>query len=292
MTASEHVGPVRGMQVHTPSAIPSAPSMSAEKGPRFHCDVHDGDGPHALLVHGVLSSRSQWLSNLEALRAVCRPVVVELYGHGRSSSPEEPVAYSPASYVEEFERLRRMLGVERWLLCGYSLGAALTVRYALDHPERAIAQVFTNSMSAFADRAWREQISPSLEAVARALEEHGRRALESLPMNPSRSRRLPAAAREALVADYRLHDPRGIARTFRHTVVDSPLGGRLAENRVPALLVAGRRETAFLPHRRRAEQSMPALAVVELDTGHAVNIEDATGFNGAVTRFFAHATKR
>jgi hypothetical protein len=37
---------------------------------------------------------------------------------------------------------------------------------------------------------------------------------------------------------------------------------------------------------------MPALAVVELDTGHAVNLEDPTGFNGAVTRFFAHAAKR
>jgi len=266
--------------------------MSAEEGPRFHYDVHDGDGPYALLVHGALSSRSQWLSNLEALGAVCRPVVVELYGHGRSPSPEEPFAYSPAGYVDEFERLRRTLGVERWLVCGYSLGAALTVRYALDRPERVIAQAFTNSMSAFADRAWRERVSPSLEAVARALEEEGRSALESLPINPSRGRRLPAAAREALIADYRLHDPCGIARTFRHTVPGSPLGDRISENRVPALLVAGRREAAFLPHRRRAEQSMPALAVVELDTGHAVNIEDAGGFNAAVTRFFADAEKR
>jgi len=61
---------------------------------------------------------------------------------------------------------------------------------------------------------------------------------------------------------------------------------------VPALLVAGRREAAFVPHRRRAEQSMPGLAVVELDTGHAVNLEDAPGFNAAVTRFFAHTSKR
>jgi pimeloyl-ACP methyl ester carboxylesterase len=266
--------------------------MNAEEAPRFHYDVHDGEGPHALLVHGVLSSRSQWLANLEALRAVCRPVVVELYGHGRSPSPEEPFVYSPAGYVEEFERLRRRLGVERWLLCGCSLGAGLTVRYALDHPGRVIAQVFTNSLSAFADDAWREQVSPSIEAVARALDEHGRSVLESLPMNPSRGRRLPGAAREALVADYRLHDPRGIARTFRHTVLGSPLGGRLSENRVPALLVAGRREAAFVPHRRRVEQSMPGLAVVELDTGHAVNLEDAAGFNAAVTRFFAHTSKR
>src|SRR5206468_12472787 len=177
------------MQAQTRSAMPHVRIMNAEEAPRFHYDVHDGEGPHALLVHGVLSSRSQWLANLEALRAVCRPVVVELYGHGRSPSPEEPFAYSPAGYVEEFERLRRLLGVERWLLCGCSLGAGLTVRYALDHPGRVIAQVFTNSLSAFADDAWREQVSPSIEAAARALEEHGRSVLESLPMNPSRGRR-------------------------------------------------------------------------------------------------------
>jgi pimeloyl-ACP methyl ester carboxylesterase len=265
--------------------------MSAVKFPRFHYDVHDGEGPPALLVHGILSSRSQWLPNLEALRAVCRPVVVELYGHGRSPSPKEPFAYSPAGYVEEFERLRRRLGVERWLLCGLSLGAALTVRYALEHPARAIAQVFTNSISAFADEAWREQVSPAIEAAARALEEHGRSALERLPMNPSRGRRLPADAREALIADYRLHDPAGIARTMRHTVPASPLGERLAENRVPALLVAGRSEAAFVPHRRRAEQIMPGLAVVELDAGHAVNLEDAAGFNAAVTDFFERAAR-
>src|SRR5262249_40198186 len=111
------------MQAAAPCAIPSAPTMSAEEDPRVHFDVHAGDGPYALVVNGALSSRSQWLSNFEALRAVCRPVVVELYGHGRSPSPEEPFAYSPAGYVEEFERLRRKLGIERWLLCGYSLGA-------------------------------------------------------------------------------------------------------------------------------------------------------------------------
>src|SRR5262249_57277461 len=108
------------MQARTAWAMCSGPIMSTAV-PRFHYDVHDGHGPHALLVHGALSSRSQWLSNLEALREVCRPVVVELYGHGRSPSPEEPVAYSPAGYVEEFERLRPMLGLERSLLCGYSL---------------------------------------------------------------------------------------------------------------------------------------------------------------------------
>ena len=39
-------------------------------------------------------------------------------------------------------------------VCGQSLGATLTLRYALDHPERVLAQVFTNSTSALADSDW------------------------------------------------------------------------------------------------------------------------------------------
>ena len=34
-------------------------------------DVHPGEGPPMLLMHGFLSSRSQWRANLAALAAVC-----------------------------------------------------------------------------------------------------------------------------------------------------------------------------------------------------------------------------
>jgi pimeloyl-ACP methyl ester carboxylesterase len=67
----------------------------------LHCDVHEGDGPFLLLVHGSL--------------------------------------YHPDAYVAAFETLRERLGASRWLVCGQSLGATLTLRYALDHPERVRA---------------------------------------------------------------------------------------------------------------------------------------------------------
>ena len=110
-----------------------------------HYEVHGTAGPHLLLVHGLLSSREQWTPNLAALTQHYRPVIVELLGHGRSPSPEDPAAYRPEAIVADLERIRSALGVERWLVCGQSLGAALTLRYALRHPERVIAQVFTNS---------------------------------------------------------------------------------------------------------------------------------------------------
>ena len=253
--------------------------------PLLHYEVHGRDGPFLLLVHGLLSSRAQWLPNLEALSACCRPVVVELLGHGRSPTPDDPACYTPSSYVAGFERIRRLLGVERWLICGQSLGAALTLRYALDHPQRVIAQVFTNSNSALAEDGWAERVRPAMEAQARRLEEEGRRLLDEHPLNPGRGRRLPADVRAAFVADSALHTPRGIGFTGLYTVPDSSVRRRVGENAVSALLVAGEREERFAPHRRFAERNMPHLEVVGLNAGHAVNIGAAGEFNAAVTAF-------
>jgi len=256
----------------------------------LYYEVHGQHGPFLLLVHGMLSSRAQWIPNLAALFAVCRPVVVELFGHGRSPTPHAPAFYVPSHYVAEFERIRLALGAERWLICGQSLGAALTLRYALDYPGHVIGQAFTNSNSALAEAGWAERVRPAMEAQARRLEAEERRFLDEHPLNPARSRRLPAEVRAAFRTDCSLHTPRGIAHTGLYTVPDSSVRGRIAENTVPTLLVVGEREERFTAHRRFAERMMPQLEVAALDAGHAVNLDDSSGFNSAVTMFFEKCT--
>ena len=250
-------------------------------------EIHPGRGPYLLMVHGMLSSRAQWRPNLEALAGVARPVVIELLGHGRSPSPDAPEPYRPDAYVRFFERLRERLGVERWIALGQSLGAALTLRYALDHPERVAAQLLTNSTSAFADTVWAEGIRPSMQRFAESLAAGGRAALEEMPLHPRNARRIAPDVHAALLADAELHDPAGVARTATDTVPHSPLAHRLGENRVPSLLLCGVREKRFEAPRRRAERDMPALEVAEIDAGHAVNLQDVQGFNARATAFLA-----
>ena len=258
----------------------------------LHCDVHEGSGPWLLLVHGMLSSRAQWQPNLDALSRVCRPVVIELLGHGRSPSPSDPACYAPASYVAAFEKIRRSLGAERWLICGQSLGAALTLRYALERPEKVIAQVFTNSNSAVADARWGEMVRRGLGTMAVRLQREGRAALEESPVHPRHSRHLPPEVRDALVADCELHDPRGVGLTGVETVPPSSVREQLKQNSVPALMVLGTREKRFQRHADYIRAHMPALEVVTAEVGHAVNIEAAPLFNEAVSEFVlrhAHA---
>lgn len=253
----------------------------------LHYDVHGSEGPYVLFVHGLLSSRSHWLPNVPAFTPSCRPVVVELLGHGRSPAPQEAACYEPSQYVRQFERIREALGVERWYVVGQSLGAALTLRYALDVPDRIVAQVFTNSNSALADRDFASRVQPLMEQQAEAIERDGRAVLDQHRFNPTRARGIDAAVKKALQRDFALHDPRGIAMTGLHTIPHSSVRERLGALRVPTLLTVGEREKRFAPLRQVAEAAIPDLHVCGIDAGHAVNLQAPDAFNTAVLAFFA-----
>ena len=248
-------------------------------------EVHEGRGPFLLLVHGFLSSRSQWLSNLDELQQHCQPVVMELYGHGRSPSPNESEQYHASAYVEAKEAIRCELGTPQWYVCGYSLGAALTIRYALTFPERIFGHIFTNSASAFAEpdtvRSWTANGASS----ANKLRQGGVKAIERIPVHPRHARRLPRQIYNALVADSKLLDVDGGANTLEHTMPGLSVRHELHLNTRPALLICGRFETSFQSHREFAEKKMPHLTVRETDTGHAVNMQGAETFNAAVETF-------
>src|SRR5205814_4971733 len=135
-------------------------------------------------------------------------------------------------------------GVEQWFVIGQSLGAALTLRYALDRPQHVRKHVFTNSSSGLADAAWQERMRTTAPDVARRIEEGGPEAVAALPVHPSRAKRLPEPVRSALLADASALPPAAVARAMVHTVPRSSVRARVRDNRVPTLLVTGQRDAA------------------------------------------------
>jgi pimeloyl-ACP methyl ester carboxylesterase len=243
--------------------------------------VHGTQGPHLLMVHGLMSSRAQWIPNLKAFTEFCRPVVIELFGHGRSASPQNPEAYFPENYVREFEIIRQELGLENWFICGQSLGAALTLRYSLLHPERIKAQIFTNSLSALSDVGE----NANMERFVMSMLQGGRASLDSFPLNPSRSRYLDPEIKKALVDDINLIDMEGFANNLLYLIPRCSVRNLLSKINVPTLLVAGKFDKQFGALVPIVLGNTPSLEFVELDGGHAVNIDAADRFNEAVRKF-------
>lgn len=254
--------------------------------PALAFEAVPGLGPRAFLLHGILSSRLQWEPNLPSLSRCVRPVVFDLWGHGTSPAPTEDGLYTIDELIRQLETVRQSLGDKRIVIVGQSFGSGLAFHYALRHPERVQALVFTNAVSATSpvqDMA----LAVAREQMAQAIAATGSEAIRALPMHPRGGKRIKAELRErlALVAD--AVSPVALVRLMRITAPQLSVAHRLHEIRCPVLLVNGRHEVAFQSGRDRAELEIPDCEVVDLEAGHAVNLEAADGFNAAVVRFIA-----
>jgi 2-succinyl-6-hydroxy-2,4-cyclohexadiene-1-carboxylate synthase len=258
---------------------------------KLHFEVEPGGrGPYLLLVHGFLSSRAQWRPNLAALQQHVRPVIVELWGHGRSPVPEDPAAYRVTSYIDAFEAIRCELGVDRWLVCGQSFGAGLTIRYAHSHPAHVIGQIFTNSVSALSAAGERESDAKRM-VWADALERDGRAAIEALRFHPRFATRFASEVKREMLEDAALIQPAAIANAIRYTTPQLSVVDYFGELTAPSMLVNGLWERPFQKLRDRAVKLLPSLAVVDLEGGHSINIEVPARFNDAVAHFAAKYTQ-
>ncbi len=87
--------------------------------------LHGGPGAGAGAVHRRFFDPGYW-----------RTVIFDQRGAGRSRPLGSLAQNTTPDLVEDIERLRRHLGIERWLLFGGSWGSTLALAYAQAHPER------------------------------------------------------------------------------------------------------------------------------------------------------------
>ncbi len=244
-----------------------------------------------LLVHGMLASRALWAPNLARLGAAHNLVLVDLPAHGATAAAgwgrgAGPETWHPDGMVARLDAIRAELGIARWAVCGQSFGAGLTVRYALHHPERVVAQVLTNARTVFRDESdAAEQAARDVRAAR--LRTEGRAALRDERFHPRFAKRFPPELRERLSADADAMDLEGYARLLEWTLPQASLREQVRDCVVPSLLVNGRHERLFQPVREAMGGLWPGLEIVDLDGGHAVNIENPEGFDTAVLAFLA-----
>jgi 3-oxoadipate enol-lactonase len=90
-----------------------------------------GQGPPLLFVHSVIADQRMWDREMRVHSAHRRTIRFDLRGFGGSSP-----ATAPYSNNEDIEAVLSHAGVSRTFLVGSSMGGALAVNFALEHPER------------------------------------------------------------------------------------------------------------------------------------------------------------
>jgi pimeloyl-ACP methyl ester carboxylesterase len=114
-------------------------------GARLHY-LDRGTGPVVVLVHGLGGNLRNFYELVDKLAATCRVVAVDRPGSGYSTmvSGKHPALRAQAAIIARF--LHR-LGLDRPLLVGHSLGGALSLALALDHPGCVRALVLISTLS-------------------------------------------------------------------------------------------------------------------------------------------------
>lgn len=116
-------------------ALPPLGRFIDVDGVRIHY-LDRGSGPPLLLIHGLSGHVRHFThSLLDRLKSDYRVVILDRPGSGYSTRPPQASAAIGAQ-ARTIARFAKALGLERPLVVGHSLGGAIALAMALNHPEQ------------------------------------------------------------------------------------------------------------------------------------------------------------
>jgi 2-succinyl-6-hydroxy-2,4-cyclohexadiene-1-carboxylate synthase len=251
-----------------------------------------GRGPALLILHGFTGSVATWRPHRATLEHRCDMIAVDLLGHGESDRPADPERYRVERCTADLLVLLDRLGVDRFGVLGYSMGARVALHLAVAAPDQVGALILESGSPGMADPADRAARVKADAALADRIEREGVPAFvdgwERLPLFASQAG-LSAQARDSLRAQRLRNDPRGLANSLRAMGAGQPepLWDRLNALTIPTLLIVGALDLKYCDlARQMASLLMSARLEAVPDVGHAVHLERPDAFDAAVARFF------
>lgn len=277
--AAREAGPPRGKTLQSGSL-------------ELHYHDYPGAGENGrtvVLVHGSgpgASGYSNFKLNAPALAAQgYRVLLPDLPGFGYSSKPED-IDYTTDFFAEHLTALLDGLGIERWALVGNSLGGAVCIRMALDHPGR-VDKLVLMAPGGIEDLPTYMAMPAMAEMIATftagALDRIGLRSLlHNLVFDP------------AVVTDELVEERFAIAQSQPPAVLGRMhipnMEKELAKIACPVLVFWGA-DDAMLPAgggRKVLNACRPCRLIEVADCGHWVMVEHARMFNATCLDFLSH----
>jgi len=109
-----------------------------------------GSGSPLVLLHGGFGSWEMFGPNLELLAEKHRVIGVDLQSHGRTPAADRPMRFE--SMADDVAALMGKLGLGRAAVMGFSLGGAVALRTAIQHPDAVERLVLVSAP--FKRRGW------------------------------------------------------------------------------------------------------------------------------------------
>lgn len=256
-------------------------SILDANGVRIHYLVNGIErAPVLLLLHSLGSNLHMWDPQMPALRTHLHIVRFDIRGHGRSDAPPGP--YTLDELGADAVALLDELEINRFHLCGLSLGGMLALWLAANHPQRVERAVF-------ADTAARIGSVDSWQARIDAVQAGGmgavREAVLERFLSDDYRRKYPHTTQEIsdVLTETNADGYRGCCAALR----DADLHERVASIRAPSLIITGELDESTPP--TQAEELHALIAGSELaviaGASHLSNIERRDEFTRLLLEF-------
>lgn len=239
-------------------------------------------GETIVLIHGFGGDLDNWLFNIDALAGAGTVYALDLPGHGQSEKSLRDASLKGLSSA--LLGFMDALGIEKAHLVGHSLGGAVALRTAIDHPTRAVSLALICSaglgpeingayIEGFVTSSSRRDLKPVLEQLFED----------------------PGLVSRQLVDDvlkYKRID--GVDAALSATAGAIFPGGRQAEQLAgeaaslpPTLVISGAGDRVIPPAHANALGAAAKVEVIE-GAGHMVQMEKANRVNELLLAHLRH----
>jgi pimeloyl-ACP methyl ester carboxylesterase len=240
-----------------------------------------GDGEPVVFSHPASGSALVWSYQQPVLvEAGYRVIAYSRRGHYRSEVLSED---SPGTGVNDLYQLVEHLGVDKFHLVGFALGADVLPDFAISYPERLLSLSIGCTIGRPGDPAYRDS---------------------DVTLMPEEFRRLPAWLKELSPA-YRAANPSGAEEWRKLNAVATPnrqpvpaenevTPEKIAQIEAPTLLFTGDADLYMPPSRlwAYAEYWSDPEVVLFTEAGHSVYWEQPDAFNQVLLDFLQRHSQR
>jgi 3-oxoadipate enol-lactonase len=248
----------------------------------LHYEAH-GEGQPIVFIHGLGSSTRDWEFQVPEFSKSYMVITFDLRGHGQSDKPAGP--YRIPMFASDLVGLLGALGHEHAHIVGISLGGAVALQFAIDHPAMVKTLTLVNIAPTYSEDL--EEARQALERRVRMVQQLGMRDLGQALSEIHFPKPENASLRETMVDRWAENDPRAYIEAAR-SILGWNVTDRLSSIQCPTLVVSAEHDLWPLSVKEAYVKLMPnAQLVVISDAHHFTTIERPDEFNAVLTGFLA-----
>lgn len=216
----------------------------------FFAGDEKGNSIPIIFLHGFTGSSHDWGRIIEILPHNFFPIAIDLTGHGNSDSPNQVDFYTVSWNNKLINEIASHLHIEKFVLCGYSMGARAALNFAINYPEKISKLILESSTAGIESEVDRRVRILSDENLCNLIETKGIDYFVEYWMNLelfSDLKNLDENIYREIVSRKKQNSPKGLINSLKGfgTGVMNPIWNLLPELNIPTLLITGELDKKF-----------------------------------------------